>query len=91
MDVSFIWSLRLGSLIAAVQMILCHKESILAHILGLLPEVEAFTHTLPLSGRAATSAVTALLTLPLPQRHLLTNCRASLVFYSCVLHCSLSS
>lgn len=46
MDISFIWSLRPCSLIAAVQMILWHKESIMGHILGVLQE--AFTHTLPL-------------------------------------------
>lgn len=40
---------------------------------------------------SATSAVTVLLTLPLPQRHALTKCGASSVFYSCVLHSSVSS
>lgn len=48
MDVSFIWSLRPCSLIAAVQTILCHKESVMGHIPGVLREAEAFRHTLPL-------------------------------------------
>lgn len=46
MDISFIWSLRQCSLIAAVQMSPCRTESIKGHILGLLWEAKAFAHSL---------------------------------------------
>lgn len=49
MDISFIWSLRRRSLIAAVQVSPCRTESITGHILGSLREEKAFAQSLSLA------------------------------------------
>lgn len=47
MDISFIWSLRQCSFVAAVQMSLRCAESAVGQMLGLLWEVAALTHAPP--------------------------------------------